>query len=67
MLIGKAMGVPYIDWSHWLPMNSALAVQSERVAEPLPYTRSTAQPAGWQWTIPFSTALAMATSIAPIT
>lgn len=52
LLIGKAMGVPYVDWSHWLPMNSALAVQSERVADPLPYTRSTARPAGWQWTIP---------------
>jgi tryptophan halogenase len=52
LLIDKAMGVPYVDWSHWLPMNSALAVQSERVAEPLPYTRSTARPAGWQWAIP---------------
>ncbi|MDV6330829.1 tryptophan halogenase family protein [Asticcacaulis sp. 201] len=52
LLIGKALGVPYVDWSHWLPCNRAVAVACEAVEAPLPYTRSTAREAGWQWRIP---------------
>ena len=26
LLLGKTLGVPYLDWSHWLPCDSALAV-----------------------------------------
>lgn len=51
-LIGKALGTPYIDWSHWLPMDRALAVPSARDGSPEPFTRSTARSAGWQWRIP---------------
>lgn len=51
-LIEKAMGVEFEDWSHWLPMNSAAAVQTKSDAEILPYTRSIARGAGWQWRIP---------------
>ena len=46
------MGVPFIDWSHWLPCDSAIAVPTERTTPLLPYTRATARPAGWQWRIP---------------
>ncbi|RZA05156.1 MAG: tryptophan 7-halogenase, partial [Moraxellaceae bacterium] len=40
------------DWSHWLPCDRAVAVQTKSVREPFPYTRSIAHPAGWQWQIP---------------
>jgi tryptophan halogenase len=52
LLIGQALGVGYEDWSHWLPCDSALAVQTAPVREPDSFTRSTARTAGWQWHIP---------------
>ena len=52
LLIDKALGTPFEDWSHWLPCNRAVAVPSESTAPLLPYTRSTAHRAGWQWRIP---------------
>jgi tryptophan halogenase len=52
LLIGEAMGVPYEDWSHWLPCDRALAVPCASVSPLLPYTRATAHSAGWQWRIP---------------
>jgi hypothetical protein len=52
LLIGETLGVPYESWSHWLPCDSALAVQTTSVGEPVPYTRSIAHPWGWQWRIP---------------
>ena len=52
LLLGETLGVPYESWSHWLPCDSALAVQTESVGEPVPYTRSIAHPWGWQWRIP---------------
>lgn len=52
LLIAKALGVGYEDWSHWLPCDSAWAVPSQKL-DPLPsYTRATAHTAGWQWRIP---------------
>src|SRR6187431_2887934 len=52
LLIGKTLGVGYEDWSHWLPCDSALAVQTKSVVDPDPFTRSSAKTAGWQWHIP---------------
>jgi tryptophan 7-halogenase len=52
LLIGDTMKSDYIDWSRWLPCNSAIAVPCESVADITPYTRSTARDAGWQWRIP---------------
>ena len=52
LLLGEAMGAEYLDWSNYLPCNRAVAVPSENIGEPIPYTRSTAQQAGWQWRIP---------------
>ncbi|MFT7772457.1 DUF6445 family protein [Roseateles sp.] len=52
LLLGETLGVPYESWSHWLPCDSALAVQTTCVGEPVPYTRSIAHPWGWQWRIP---------------
>ncbi|MEA2978633.1 MAG: tryptophan 7-halogenase [Alphaproteobacteria bacterium] len=52
VLLGGALGVPFDDWSNWLPCDRALAVPCERTEPLLPYTRSTAHRAGWQWRIP---------------
>jgi tryptophan halogenase len=52
LLIGKAMGVGYEDWSHWLFNDSAIAVQTASVGSAVPYTRSIAHGSGWQWRIP---------------
>jgi tryptophan 7-halogenase len=52
LLIEETLKTGYEDWSHWLPCNRALAVPSARTEPLLPYTRSTARAAGWQWRIP---------------
>jgi tryptophan halogenase len=52
LLIEGALETGYEDWSHWLPCDRAVAVPCEKVAPALPYTRSTARSAGWQWRIP---------------
>ncbi|KQN12173.1 tryptophan halogenase family protein [Sphingomonas sp. Leaf28] len=52
LLLGETMGVPFEDWSHWLPCDRAVAVPTEPSAPLLPYTRATARTAGWQWRIP---------------
>ncbi len=52
LLLGDKLGVPLEDWSHWLPCDRAVTVGSERNDPLLPYTRSTAHAAGWQWRIP---------------
>jgi tryptophan 7-halogenase len=52
LLLGQTLGIGFEDWSHWLPCDRAIAVPSERSQPLLPYTRSTAHPAGWQWRIP---------------
>jgi len=52
LLIGETLNTGYDDWSHWLPMNRAMAVPCESVSPLTPYTRSTAHGAGWQWRIP---------------
>jgi len=52
LLLGKAFEVPYLDWSKWLPCNSALAVPCESSDAFRPYTQAMARRAGWQWRIP---------------
>jgi len=52
VLLGETLGVPYEDWSHWLPCDSAFPVQTLLEGAPVPYTRATAHPWGWQWNIP---------------
>jgi tryptophan 7-halogenase len=52
LLIEQTLQTGYEDWSHWLPCNSAVAVPSARTEPLLPFTRSTARQAGWQWRIP---------------
>ncbi len=52
LLIEETLHTGYDDWTHWLPCDRAIAVQTRAVEEPRPYTRSIAHPAGWQWRIP---------------
>lgn len=52
LLIEQTLKAGYEDWTHWLPSNSAVAVQTESVGPPIPYTRAIAREAGWQWRIP---------------
>lgn len=52
LLIEQALKTGWEDWSHWLFNDRAVAVQTESVAPPPPFTRSTARSCGWQWKIP---------------
>ena len=52
LLIGQELGVPFVDWSHWLPCDRAIAIPCTLGGEHEPLTRSTGRPAGWQWRIP---------------
>jgi tryptophan halogenase len=52
LLIEGALRAGYDDWTHWLPCDSAIAIQTSSVRPPVPYTRSIAHEAGWQWRIP---------------
>lgn len=52
LLILQHLDTGFEDWGHWLPCNRAMAVPSERFEKTLPYTRSIAHSAGWQWRIP---------------
>ena len=52
LLIEGALHAGFDDWTHWLPCDSAIAVQTESVAPPVPFTRAMAHDAGWQWRIP---------------
>lgn len=52
LLLQRKLGVGYDDWSHFLPCDRAWAVPTERFEQTVPYTRSIAHEAGWQWRIP---------------
>jgi tryptophan halogenase len=52
LLIEQTLKAGYEDWRHWLPTDSALAVQTESTGKIPPYTRAIARSAGWQWRIP---------------
>ena len=55
LLMDKTLGTEFEDWTHWLPCDRAVAVQTTSVSEPIPYTRSIARESGWQWRIPLQT------------
>lgn len=52
LLIGKTLGVDHVDWSNYLPCDRAVACKTASKGPLAPYTRATAQPAGWSWRIP---------------
>ncbi len=52
LLIEEALNVGYEDWTHYLPCDRAIAVQTTNTGEPSPFTLATARDAGWTWKIP---------------
>jgi tryptophan halogenase len=52
LLIEGALHTGFDDWSHVLPCDRAVAVQTKTVGKPVPYTRAIARDSGWQWRIP---------------
>ncbi|NUR45730.1 MAG: tryptophan 7-halogenase [Sphingomonas sp.] len=52
LLIGEALGEAFEDWTHWLPCDRAIAIQTESIEPAVPYTRAIAHDSGWRWRIP---------------
>lgn len=52
VLIEGALNIGYEDWSHFLPCDKAIAVQTESAGSLPPFTVATAREAGWTWRIP---------------
>ena len=52
LLMEGALHTGFDDWTHHLPCDSAIAVQTESVGPAVPFTRAMAHDAGWQWRIP---------------
>ena len=52
LLIEQTLETGYEDWRHWLPCDRAVAIPCEKEEQPLPYTKATADKAGWRWRIP---------------
>lgn len=52
LLIEQALETGYEDWSEFLPADRAVAVPCARVEPLTPWTKATADAAGWRWRIP---------------
>lgn len=52
LAIGSQPHDAWEDWTQWLPCDRAVAAPCARSQDFSPYTRSTADVAGWRWRIP---------------
>lgn len=52
LLIEETLETGYESWKKWLPCDRAVAAQCKGNGPLLPYTRATAESAGWRWRIP---------------
>jgi tryptophan halogenase len=52
LLIEKTLKTGFESYKHWLPCDRAVAMPCMAKDKVYPYTRSTAQDAGWTWRIP---------------
>lgn len=51
-VIASKVGAEWVNWSEYLPLNSAIAFQTPYQEEIPPYTLSRAMKAGWMWRAP---------------
>jgi tryptophan halogenase len=51
-LIHGALNTSYEPYGHYLPCDSAVAIQTKSIDNMRPYTQAIAHDAGWQWRIP---------------
>lgn len=52
LILDKTLKVEYEDWTHYLPCDRAVTVQTTSEGPTPPYTRAIAKDAGWMWKIP---------------
>jgi len=52
LLMEKTLNVGFENWQHFLPVDSAIAVQSSSLEKLPPYTTAVAHEHGWRWQIP---------------
>lgn len=52
LLSKQALALEFDNWQAYLPCDSAIAVQTENLADIAPYTKSIAMSSGWRWQIP---------------
>lgn len=52
LLLGQTLDVGFECWNHWLPCDRAVAVSTDCSGPLIPFTRATADSAGWRWRIP---------------
>jgi tryptophan halogenase len=52
LLIEQTLHTGYEDWTHWLPCDSAIPLQTEKAGPAAPFTSSVAHDGGWRWRIP---------------
>lgn len=52
LLIKDALRVGFENWQHYMPVNKAVAMQTEKMDNLPPYTESIAHQHGWRWQIP---------------
>ena len=52
LLIEQTLETGYEHWKHWLPCDRAVAIPCKSIQDAIPYTRATADKAGWRWRIP---------------
>lgn len=52
LLLGQKLNVEFLDWSHWLLCDRAIALPTTSDRSYKPYTRAEAMSCGWRWQIP---------------